>query len=234
MKEEEISSMTVGEIVAKDFRAASILKDLGIDFCCGGKKGFEETCAEKGIDPSVLKEKIIALESAPEISTYNYNEWEPGFLCDYITNTHHKYVLKSLPDLVFYTSKISDVHGDRHSELREVKELFMEVNNELLKHLESEEKVFFPAIKEFMANGSQSSKKIIESEIEHLTAEHEFVGSAIDRINVLTKGYKVPEDGCNTYSLAFRLLEQFEDDLHIHIHLENNILIPKIIKALNN
>ncbi len=233
MKNNEINSMTVGEIVAKDFRTASVFKEAGIDFCCGGKKGFSESCSEIGIDPELIKEKIILLASDPYASAPNYNEWSPDFLCDYIVNTHHKYVLKSLPELVHYTSKISDVHGENHPELKEIAELFAEVNNELLKHLESEEKVFFPAIKENIASGSQHSKEIIESEIRHLTSEHEFAGGAIDKINVMTDGYRLPADGCNTYSVTFRLLQQFEDDLHVHVHLENNVLFPKILKLIN-
>ena len=40
---------TIGEIVAADYRAAQVFKNAGIDFCCGGKKRIEETCAEKVI-----------------------------------------------------------------------------------------------------------------------------------------------------------------------------------------
>ena len=229
----EINSMTVGEIVAMDFRAASVFKEAGIDFCCGGKKGFSESCSEKGIDEELLKEKIISLASDPYTSAPNYNEWAPDFLCDYIVNTHHKYVLKTLPELVHYTSKISGVHGENHPELKEIAVLFAEVNIELLKHLESEEKVLFPSIKEYLASGSLRSKGIIESEIEHLSSEHEFAGGAIDQINIMTDGYRIPEDGCNTYSVTFKLLQQFEDDLHIHVHLENNILFPKLFKLIN-
>ncbi len=88
------------------------------------------------------------LESVPADEAHNFKEWDPGFLCDYIMNTHHKYVLKSLPELVFYTEKIASVHGERHPELIEVASLFAEINHELLQHLKNEEEVVFPAIKE--------------------------------------------------------------------------------------
>ena len=95
----------------------------------------------------------------------NFKEWEPGFLCDYIVNTHHKYVLKTLPDLVYYTEKIASVHGDRHPELIEVADLFSEINKELLPASEKEEEVLFPAIKEVLNTGSGIAKAIISSEI---------------------------------------------------------------------
>lgn len=63
-----------------------------------------------------------------------------------------------------------------------------------------------------------------------MESEHEFAGNAMDKINEITLGYKVPQDGCNTYGVTFKYLKQFEDDLHIHVHLENNILYPKALK----
>jgi regulator of cell morphogenesis and NO signaling len=230
MKEEEISILTIGEIVARDFRAASVFKAAGIDFCCGGKKKLSETCSENGIDETSLKEKLLELESVPDKGTHNYIEWEPVFLCDYIINTHHKYVMKTMPDILLYTAKISDVHGDRHPELKEVAALFSAINRELLQHLKNEEEIFFPAVREFISTGTKKSKDVIISEIERLSAEHESAGGAMDKINVITNKYQLPADSCNTYNITFKLLEQFEDDLHVHVHLENNVLFPKLFQ----
>lgn len=227
------TGMTIGEIVAGDYRAASVFKDAGIDFCCGGKKGIDETCLDKGIDKSKLIAKLEELKSAPDTTGHNFIEWEPGFLCDYIVNTHHKFVLKSMPELVMYTSKIAQVHGSHHPELATVADLFSQINKELLQHLKNEEEVLFPAIKESFNSGSKKFKEIIVSEISRLSGEHEFAGGAMDRINVITSGYKVPDDGCNTYHVTFKLLGEFEDDLHTHVHLENNILFPKALASAN-
>lgn len=223
------TDITVGEIVANDYRAATIFKEAGIDFCCGGKKPLDDYCREKGIDKEGLTEKLENLENTPNSTTLNFKEWEPGFLCDYIVNTHHKYVLKSLPDLIYYTGKLVSVHGEQHPELKEVAGLFAEINRELLQHLKNEEEVFFPSIKELFNTGSEKAKATVKSEIARLSGEHEFAGGAMDKINFITSGYKVPEDGCNTYRVTFKLLSEFEDDLHTHVHLENNILFPNAL-----
>lgn len=225
--------ITIGEIVAADYRAAQVFKEAGIDFCCGGKKSIDETCSKKGINSEDLKEKLERLESVPNTTAYNFIGWEPGFLCDYIVNTHHKYVLKSLPELVSYTEKIASVHGERHPELAEVADLFSQINRELLQHMKHEEEVLFPSIKETVNSRSEKAKRDIISEIERLSGEHEFAGGAMDRINVITSGYQVPADGCNTYHVTFKLLREFEDDLHTHVHLENNILFPKALTLPN-
>ena len=226
----DYSGMTVGEIVAADFRTAGVFTRAGIDFCCGGKKSLGESCREAGTDTEEVLRQLDAVSSEPSSPGMNFSEWDPGFLCDYIMNTHHKYVLKSLPDLLFYTGKIARVHGENHPELAEIASLFASVNAELLGHLKQEEEVLFPAVKRALAGGSAEDGGIIQSEIERMSAEHESAGGAMDRIARLSGSYAVPADGCNTYALTYKLLHEFEDDLHIHVHLENNILYPKALE----
>jgi regulator of cell morphogenesis and NO signaling len=138
--------------------------------------------------------------------------------------------LKTMPDLLFYTQKIANVHGERHPELIEAAALFAQINRELQQHLKKEEEVLFPAIKSVLVNNDRESKELIVSEISRMSSEHEFAGGAMDQINELTHHYKLPDDACSTYQVTFKLLDQFEDDLHVHVHLENNILYPKALK----
>jgi regulator of cell morphogenesis and NO signaling len=230
MKRENLLKKTLGEMVTDDFRSAALFKKAGLDFCCGGKKSLESACAEKKADPDNLINQLLELEKAGNDKGNNFKEWPASFLSDYIVNTHHKYVLKTLPDLLFYTAKIAEVHGERHKELYEVTDLFSKINSELLQHLKNEETVLFPAIKQVQENSSPATKTLIRSEIERMTGEHEFAGGAMDRINELTNGCSVPSDSCNTYAVTMKLLEEFEDDLHTHVHLENNILYPAALK----
>jgi regulator of cell morphogenesis and NO signaling len=220
---------TIGQIVADDYRAAEIFKKAGIDFCCGGNKTLEAACEEKNADASFILSQIKELELTTPGQHLDFKNWDLGFLSDYIVNTHHKYVLKNLPQLVQYTQKIADVHGENHPELAKVASLFYQINAELLQHLKNEEEVLFPAIKEALKSDSSDARATIKSEIERMGGEHEFAGGAMDTINEITNGYLVPADGCNTYHVTFKLLEEFEDDLHTHVHLENNILFPKAL-----
>jgi regulator of cell morphogenesis and NO signaling len=227
--ETSFSEITVGEIVAQDFRTAGIFRKAGIDFCCGGKKSLAQACEEKNINPSQILDQLNHLDAEGGIAI-NYNEWEPGFLCEYIVNTHHTYVKKTLPELVWYTAKIASVHASHHPELLKVENLFAQINKELTVHLKNEEDVLFPAIKRMKTNASEEDRQLIQSEIMRMSEEHEFAGGAMDKINAITQGYKLPADACNTYQVAFKMLEQFENDLHNHVHLENNILYPKALK----
>ena len=225
---------TIGQIVADDFRTAGIFKNAGIDFCCGGKKDLQTACDEKGVKLDEILDELEKTTSAPALASQDFNRWNLTFLSDYIVNTHHRYVLETLPELVAYTQKIASVHGSNHPELTEVAELFRQIDTELREHLKKEEEVLFPAIREALLNGNASAAEIIESEITRMWGEHEFAGGAMDKIHEITNGYELPEDACNTYRVTFSLLNQFENDLHVHVHLENNILFPKAMQLGEN
>lgn len=229
INETSFDTVTVGEIVTADFRAAEVFRKAGIDFCCGGKKSLAKACEEKQVDPKNIAEKLGKLETEGG-PTYNFDKWNLDFLCDYIVNTHHKYVTKTLPELVFYTQKIASVHGANHPELKEVESLFQQISDELTTHLKKEEEVLFPAIKRAVSEKKTEDAGTIKSEINRMLGEHDLAGGAMDKINTLTSGYRLPEDACNTYRVTLRLLNQFEDDLHSHVHLENNILFQKAMK----
>ncbi len=186
MIQDSYENALLGELVTDDFRVAEVFKHAGIDFCCGGKKTLAQACREKNIDLKSIKEEIQAMEKAPALPDMNFKDWEPGFLADYIINTHHKYVLKTLPDLAYYTNKIASVHGQNHPELIIIARLFAEISRELQQHLQKEEEVLFPAIKAAVQNNTIELQSVISSEIARMSNEHEFAGGAMDKINELT------------------------------------------------
>ncbi|MEO8116096.1 MAG: iron-sulfur cluster repair di-iron protein [Bacteroidota bacterium] len=236
---------TLGEIAVKDLRKAEVFKKYGLDFCCGGKKTVKEACAEKGIDVTkVEKELQNANKSASDMRPLPYNDWSMSFLADYIINTHHSYVKKTLPDLEMYADKVARVHGKQHPELLEINQLVKDVCDELAPHMIKEETILFPFIKQLDSNDSSTTIqqqhhafRSVESPIDMMEQEHEIVGRKMEEIRELSKNYTVPDDGCASYSFLFKSLDEFEKDLHIHVHLENNILFPKAIakeKTLKN
>ncbi len=230
----EFKDIQIGEIVADDFRTSKVFTDVGIDFCCGGKQSVGEACKDLNLDVAEFEQKIAELKSQPINQSLNFKEWDLPFLIDYIVNTHHKYVVKTLPELIFYTAKIAEVHGETHPELIGIAKDIAAVNTELTQHLKMEEEVLFPAIKSILANPTNETKATINSEIKRMLGEHDFAGGTLDEINRITDGYKTPDDACNTYEVAFKILKQFEDDIHVHVHLENNILFPKALKLAEN
>jgi regulator of cell morphogenesis and NO signaling len=227
---------TLGEIAAKDLRKAGVFKKYGLDFCCGGKKTVKEACMEKGIDVTKVEQELQqADKNIISARPLPYNEWSLDFLIDYITNTHHSYVRKTIPDLRSYASKVASVHGSRHIELYAISQLMNEVYEELSSHMIKEEKVLFPYIKELVA-ARNTSRPIhaahfgtIQNPIDMMEHEHEIVGNKLEQIRKLSNNFSLPEDACASYSYLYKTIEEFEDDLHVHVHLENNILFPKAL-----
>ncbi len=227
------SSETVGQIAAKDLRKAEVFKKYGIDFCCGGKKTVREVCAEKGIDAAIVEQELSQANSSSFAPNNNqYNEWNLDFLADYIINTHHAYVRKYLPELRGFALKVARVHGSRHPELLPMLHHVEEIAEELTEHITKEEQTLFPRVKAIVR--AQAEQKPLEQNgtslakmIELMESEHDEVGRAFDSIREQSNNFAIPDDACTSYKLYFQMLQEFENDLHLHIHLENNILFPK-------
>lgn len=219
---------TLGQIAAEDMNKALVLKKFGLDFCCGGKRTLAEACASKQLDPA---EVIQALEYAlPHTAStpLRYREWPLSFLADFIVQTHHAYVRRTLPELMAYATKVARVHGDRHPELEEILQHVREIDAEMTAHMFKEEHILFPYIKQMEAGSTPAGMPFtsVEAPISMMEMEHEQAGGLMESIRALSDQYTPPEGACGSYRLLFQLLEGFEQDLHTHVHLENNILFP--------
>lgn len=226
---------TIGEMVTKDYRKAQVFKSFGIDFCCGGKKTLTEVCERKGIDTEALQKAMELLKEVPAASENDYSKWNPGFLTDYIINTHHQYVKDNTTFIMELANKVASVHGAQHPETIRVAEIFAKVANDLTLHLMKEEKVLFPFIKEMSdvqdkaGRLSESAFGAVSNPIQMMESEHEEAGEALQTIRELTDNFTLPAGACNSYTILYKKLDEYENDLHKHVHLENNILFPKAL-----
>lgn len=228
--------LTVGEFVTNDFRTAAIFSKYKIDFCCKGGVTLEDVCEKKGIDKSQLLNELDAILGQNSNSGTDFKAFSAPLLIDYILEIHHKYIEEKTPILLAYLSKLCKVHGERHPELFEINNLFQISAGSLAQHMFKEENVLFPFIKE-MQNAIEKEVSIqqphfgtVENPIAMMSSEHENEGEIFRRIAELTNNYTPPSDACQTYKVTYAMLEEFERDLHKHIHLENNILFNKAIE----
>ncbi|MBN1300640.1 MAG: iron-sulfur cluster repair di-iron protein [Melioribacteraceae bacterium] len=229
-------NLTVGDTVKNNYKTAGVFKKYKIDFCCGGNKTIGEVCSDKNINVDEFTAALSETANQSHDSIHNYNDWETDFLVKYIINVHHKSVKDNIPGLIEYTSKIADVHGERHPELLKVAELFGEISQELEHHLMKEEQILFPYILELHDSARNNLQPepspfgTVHNPIAMMIAEHENAGNLLKEIREITSDYTLPDDACNTYAVTYKKLDEFENDLHLHIHLENNILFPRAVK----
>jgi regulator of cell morphogenesis and NO signaling len=229
----------VGQIVAHDFRSARVFSKHGIDFCCKGSKTIKEVCIKSDLAPTLLMDQLLnVINSKKENGVISFQELPLDLLVDYIVKVHHRYVNEHSQVLVNLLDKLCKVHGNMHPELFEVRSLFTASTEDLLTHMVKEEQVLFPMIKSISQQFENGNHEIPEIQalphiISAMNADHEQEGDRFRQIENLTGGYIIPDDGCTTYRVAFAMLKEFESDLHMHIHLENNILFPGALAMSN-
>ena len=230
---------TVAEVVTYNIKTADVFKKHGIDFCCGGGISIKKACEKKNISYEIL-EKELSLINNPSSNAYNYDSWKLDFLVDHIENVHHTYVEENTSLVLQYAAKVAKVHGHHYSEVVKVYELFSEVAQELASHMKKEELILFPFVKQLVkaekegVELSQPHFGTVNNTIAMMENEHENAGDIFKEINRLTNNYTPPEGACNTFRALYAKLDEFEQDLHQHIHLENNILFPKAILLEKN
>lgn len=230
---------TIGEIVKINYKTSQVFQANNIDYCCGGDKTISDACREVGANPAKLIKELETLVASSDPESEYINTLSLTELSDYIVKRHHAYVHGSIPGLKKNLEKICEVHGKHYSELFAIRDLFNESAGKLTMHMQKEELLVFPFIKRL-----ESAKKVkspapaasfgsVSNPIGVMIAEHQVEGDRFFEISQLSNNYLLPENGCTTYEITLKQLKDFEEDLHRHIHLENNILFPKAIDLEN-
>ncbi|NJL13209.1 MAG: iron-sulfur cluster repair di-iron protein [Microscillaceae bacterium] len=225
----------IGSLVAEDYRAAAIFQQKGIDFCCGGQRTLAQVCEKQGLDVSQLIAELEQALASPESKPSDFRQWPLDQLTRHIEQTHHRYVEETIPVLKQFLAKLVQVHGKTHPELVEIQTLFFGAADELTTHMKKEEFILFPFIRK-MAAAQENQERLappvfgsVHHPIGMMEAEHAHEGERFRQIAHLSQQYTAPEDACATYRATYATLQEFEANLHQHIHLENNILFPQAI-----
>jgi len=223
----DITTSTVGEIATQYPGAIQVFNKYNIDFCCGGKKQFLHVCKEANLEPKKIMEELFLAEGKAKPGALRVTTWQPPLLVNFILENHHTYVKQSIPELRELLNKVCAVHGEDQPSLYEVRKQFEELSTELLHHLTKEEQVLFPAILS-LYEGRKNTSIGLEHPILVMEDEHEHAGHLMKSIRELTNNYTPPAFACPTFQMTYKLLQEFEEDLMQHIHLENNILFERI------
>lgn len=228
------TTVTLADVAANSAGAVRVLEGHGLDYCCGGKRAFVEACAAKNLSPeSVLQE--IAAAGRPSSPQTDWQTAPLDQLIEHILKTHHDWLRQELPALSGRLAKVHQVHGARDRFIGRMVEVFSALRQELEMHMRKEELVLFPAIKRYAfaaANGLPLPPVpfgSIANPISAMEQEHSDAGGALAELRNLTVNYTLPAYACNTVKALYAGLEALEADLHVHIHLENNILFPRAI-----
>jgi regulator of cell morphogenesis and NO signaling len=227
---------SLGDVVSENARAATVLERFGLDYCCNGHQTLEDAAADRGVPLNEVVGALAALGD-PTPADRAPAEWEHlDALTGHIIERHHRYVRDTCPTVNAWLDKLVARHASRHPELEEVRQTFADLSDELMTHMMKEENVLFPFINDLAVARRAGTRPpagpfgTILNPVRVMESDHQAAGELLARLRTLTNGYTAPDDGCTTYRLCYGELARFEEDLHRHIHLENNVLFPRALE----
>lgn len=230
MSESTLTSTPVGKIVAKQPSVARVFEKYQIDYCCRGGTTLSEACDMQNVDVAQIISEIDQIQNSggPTDET-NWNEAPLTELANHIVDTHHRFLADELPRISGLVDKVNNAHGAKRPELAKVVETFESMREELESHMAKEENILFPAIRTIESEGGPQTFPFgsVANPIGMMEHEHDDAGNALRRLRELTNDYHPPADACPTYRVMLESLKNLEEDLHLHIHKENNILFPR-------
>lgn len=227
------STQKIGNIATEFPKSKNLFKEYRIDFCCGGERPLIEAIEEQHLDEEEVVGKLNSLYESFANEQDSEKNWQAAplsSLTEHIVNTHHAYLWSELPKISRLSTTILRVHGGNHPELSRVHKLFHTLKMELELHLAKEEELQYPAIKKFETSGSAADLKEAVRVIRELQDEHTGAGNILKELRTITNDFTAPEDGCETYEMTYKKLEELESDVFQHIHLESNILFPRLFE----
>jgi regulator of cell morphogenesis and NO signaling len=229
-----IQSATIGEIARYKSNTIQVFRKYGIDFFCKGNHLLAEACSSVGCDAAEVAQELQFVLSGNAGINPDFNDWSLNKLITHIVDYHHKYVNVSVPEISDLFKSILGTPDSNGFELKRINDLFRQLGNDMKQHMQKEELALFPFIKK-LESGEITSENVpkglsVKSMIAVVEFEHDTSGIIISQINRLCNNYKLPENASHVFGSLFAKLSEFEADLIMHIHLENNVLHKKAIE----
>ncbi len=232
-----IAEQTLASIVTEHHETVPVLEKYHLDFCCKGRRTLTEACTEKGLSVDEIMQELEASVDTNVLLPMPFAQMNAEQLIRHILLHHHFYVKQSMPRIEEHLTKVATKHGDRFPYMKTALELFTHLKNEMNLHMLKEETVLFPRLKEIESSIKYTQKNdgdqnYIYSPVAAMESEHDEAGSIMEQIRLLTSDYTAPVEACTTFKVVLDELKTFEEDLHQHVHLENNLLFPLAKKMM--
>ena len=228
-------NQTVREIAIEQPTTVRVFESLGIDYCCGGKRSLQDACERAGVPVERALDLLAAVNEDSPADAANWGGASAQELIRHIVGRYHSYVRSETPRLMTMFEKVVSRHGQAHPELASIRDLFGALTEELFVHMHKEENVLFPHFEQMesaVARGAALPPAVfgsVEMPISRMLADHDDAGELLAKVRALSAEYQAPDSACPTYRALYHGLDEFERDLHHHVHLENNILFPRAL-----
>ena len=232
------SATKVRDVALELPQSTRVFEKFNIDYCCGGDQPLAQACTTAGVDFQDVVQMIDQVRQSPaqENGTPDLQKATLSELISYILDKHHIFTKEEMLRLEPLADKVVEAHGKNHSELLNIRDLMRHLFTDLRRHMFKEEQILFPFVMEQERAQTQKRRApfapfgTVNNPIRMMMMEHDVAGDILRELRKLSADYKAPADACISYRTFYEALEAFEQDLHQHIHLENNLLFPKAIE----
>jgi len=219
---------TVAEVASTLPSSVRVFQRYGIDFCCGGKAALAAACHATGVSYAALVDAIEASAQQPAADMRDWNREPLQALADHIVATYHEPLREELPRLEAMAAKVHRVHGSKAPFLARLDTIVAALAADLQSHMRKEEAVLFPAIRAVESGGGRTPVPI-SAPVTVMESEHDRAGALLSELRTITDGYVAPEWACQTFRALYHGLADLEAAMHVHVHLENNVLFPRAV-----
>ena len=230
------SATRVGDIAAANPGARRVLEEAGVDYCCGGAKSLSEASMRAGVSADEILRRLQENDQPVGLEEAHWASARLADLTKHIVEKHHQYVRAAVPRVGALLGKVQAKHGESHPELARIEKEFLGLGREMSAHMQKEEQILFPYIEklERATEGKEELEppffRTVRNPVHMMMQEHDSAGQALQAMRRLSTGYRAPAEACQSYCEVYRSLEEFEADMHTHVHLENNILFPRAVE----
>jgi regulator of cell morphogenesis and NO signaling len=222
------TDQSIGSFVVERPSRSKVFERFGLDYCCGGQLSLEEACAKGGAEPAQVLLALAEFDAAAPAEAAAAWSGDLAALADHIESTHHAYLHAELPRMRALVEKVARAHGETDPRLIRLNEVFQRFQGEMELHMAKEEQILFPLVRRMAQGASAASFHCgrVRGPVSVMRHEHDVHALNLGLIKELTDHFALPEYACNTYRAMLDALVELEQDLHRHIHKENNILFP--------
>jgi regulator of cell morphogenesis and NO signaling len=229
----DLTNKSIGQLAVEMPHIIGTLERWKIDYCCHGSRSIQDALADSGLP---VEELMKAIGTDRSDRGVDWSRTSLQALLRFILDTHHVYTRQALDTVWQLAHKVAARHGQNHGEVLHVRDLVVELTNDLMPHMMKEEQVLFPYVIELEAAVTtgdpvpQSCFGTVANPIQMMLREHDRAGELLLALRHATVDYALPEDACLSFRALYEQLQQLEEDLHRHIHLENNVLFPRALE----
>ncbi len=215
---------TLADLVTSQAGASRVFHRHGLDFCCGGQTSLQSACHTGGLQAESVIAEIEEEQRALAETFIRVDGLSPDELVSHILDNFHQAHRQEVPRLIEMARKVEEVHGDKPGCPRGLCAHLEHMQEALEQHMLKEEEILFPMIR--AGQGAMAGMPIQVMEQEH--QEH---GINLTRMCELAHEFKAPPEACGTWQALYLGLEELRQALMQHIHLENNVLFPRVLRG---